>query len=166
MKPPFVGQTSYFCVVPSPVGKLLLFGNEKGLQGLQFQDGMNPIEPQEEWQEKCGPFKEVIRQLENYFSGKLHTFRIPLALQGTPFQRSVWNALRQIPYGETTSYGAIARRIGNPKASRAVGAANGNNPVSIIVPCHRVIGANGALVGFGGGLSIKEMLLDLERKFS
>ncbi|MDX1983869.1 MAG: methylated-DNA--[protein]-cysteine S-methyltransferase, partial [Bryobacteraceae bacterium] len=110
------------------------------------------------------PFREVIRQLDAYFKGALHDFDVPLAPLGTPFQRNVWSALREIPYGRTISYGELARRIGNPSASRAVGLANGSNPIAIIVPCHRVIGANGKLTGFGGGLDVKRKLLDLERQ--
>jgi methylated-DNA-[protein]-cysteine S-methyltransferase len=105
-----------------------------------------------------------MRQLTEYFSGKRKTFTITLAPQGTPFQQRVWQALQSIPYGRTLSYGQIAKAIGKPKAARAVGAANGQNPVSIIVPCHRVIGSNGKLVGYGGGLSIKEALLAHESK--
>jgi methylated-DNA-[protein]-cysteine S-methyltransferase len=110
------------------------------------------------------PFKEVIQQLEGYFAGQLQIFHVELSLQGTAFQLAVWHALQHIPYGATTNYGEIARQIGNARASRAVGAANGQNPVSIIVPCHRVIGKNGHLVGYGGGLPIKETLLHLERR--
>ncbi len=110
-----------------------------------------------------GPFDLVIKQFDEYFSGARREFDIPLRLDGTPFQVSVWNELRKIPFGTTTTYGEIARRIGNPKAMRAVGLANGRNPIPIIVPCHRVIGSNGALTGFGGGLENKTRLLDLER---
>ncbi|MBK9168153.1 MAG: methylated-DNA--[protein]-cysteine S-methyltransferase [Bryobacterales bacterium] len=105
---------------------------------------------------------EALRQLHAYFAGELHEFDLPLAPEGTPFQRRVWEALRAIPYGETRSYGDIAKAIGAPKASRAVGAANGRNPIPVVVPCHRVIGADGSLTGFGGGLAIKRTLLDLE----
>lgn len=108
--------------------------------------------------------KETIRQLRAYFSGKLEQFDLPLAPEGTPFQLEVWRRLCEIPYGETISYGELARRIGNPKASRAVGLANGSNPISIVIPCHRVIGSNGKLTGYGGGLPIKEKLLALERR--
>ena len=108
--------------------------------------------------------KETIRQLRAYFSGKLEQFDLPLAPEGTPFQLEVWRRLCEIPYGETISYGELARRIGNPNASRAVGLANGSNPIAIIIPCHRVIGSNGKLTGYGGGLPIKERLLALERR--
>jgi methylated-DNA-[protein]-cysteine S-methyltransferase len=109
---------------------------------------------------------KVIRQLEEYFDGKRKTFDVPLALRGTPFQLSCWNALREIGYGETRSYSEIARVIGRPAAVRAVGAANGANPIPIIIPCHRVIGSNGSLTGFGGGLDVKRRLLDFEAGYS
>ena len=158
--------TSYsYCIWPSPVGRLLLVGDHDGLRGLHFQDGKHPMKIDKTWKENRSPFKDVIKQLEQYFSGRLKKFSVPLALEGSKFQRSVWRALTTIPYGATVSYGAIAKKIGNSHASRAVGAANGQNPVSIIVPCHRVIGSNGQLVGYGGGLSIKETLIDLETSF-
>ena len=105
-----------------------------------------------------------MRQLKAYFAGELENFDLPLSPQGTPFQQRVWGELQKIPYGDTISYGELARRIGNPKASRAVGLANGSNPISIVIPCHRVIGANGKLTGYGGGLPIKEKLLALEKR--
>jgi methylated-DNA-[protein]-cysteine S-methyltransferase len=107
--------------------------------------------------------RETVRQLKAYFSRKLTRFNLPLSPDGTPFQLTVWRELERIPYGELISYGELARRIGKPKASRAVGAANGANPIPIVVPCHRVIGSNGTLTGYGGGLPIKEKLLALER---
>jgi methylated-DNA-[protein]-cysteine S-methyltransferase len=153
-----------YWIWPSPVGQLLLTGDGHGLRGLNFQDGAHPLEIDEEWKKERGPFKDVIKQLERYFAGRLQKFTIPLALEGTAFQLSVWHALKTIPYGVTASYGTIAKKIGNPNASRAVGAANGQNPVSIIVPCHRIIGQSGHLVGYGGGLPIKEALLELEHR--
>ena len=108
--------------------------------------------------------RETIRQLRAYFAGELETFDLTLAPQGTPFQLAVWNRLCEISFGETISYGELARRIGNPNASRAVGLANGSNPIPIVIPCHRVIGSNGKLTGYGGGLPIKEKLLALERR--
>ncbi len=110
------------------------------------------------------PLREAVRQLRAYFAGELERFDLTLAPEGTPFQLSVWNRLYEIPYGDTISYGELARRVGNPNASRAVGLANGSNPISIVVPCHRVIGSNGKLTGYGGGLPIKEKLLALERR--
>ncbi len=154
---------SSYWIWSSPVGALLLVHDGKGLCRLQFQDGAHPLDIDENWKKQCSPFTTVIEQLDEYFSGRLQRFTIPLSLEGTTFQRSVWRALKTIPYGKTVSYGAISKKIGNPKASRAVGAANGQNPVSIIVPCHRVIGASGKLVGYGGGLPIKTALLELEQ---
>lgn len=156
-------STSSYWIWPSPVGDLLLVNNGKGLCRLQFQDGAHPLAIDVQWKKQRSPFAAVINELEEYFAGRLERFTIPLSLEGTAFQRSVWRALKTIPYGETVSYGAISKKIGNPKASRAVGAANGQNPVSIIVPCHRVIGSTGKLVGYGGGLPIKTALLELEQ---
>jgi len=155
-------ELSYW-ISPSPVGRLLLVGNADGLQSLQFQDGAHPLDIQPTWKKAPEPFGAVLEQLKEYFDGSRTRFQITLNLQGTSFQRQVWQALQRIPYGRTVSYGEIARQVGSPNASRAVGAANGQNPVSIIVPCHRVIGANGQLVGYGGGLPIKTALLELEQ---
>lgn len=154
----------FYWVCSSPVGRLLLVGNAKGLQALQFQDGANPLPIRPTWKKAREPFRVVLEQLKEYFDGSRTRFQIPLNLQGTPFQRQVWQALQGIPYGRTVSYGQIAKKVGSPQASRAVGAANGRNPVSIIVPCHRVIGSSGKLVGYGGGLSIKTALLELEKQ--
>ena len=110
--------------------------------------------------------KEAIKQLNEYLEGKRNLFDLPLAPEGTEFQKKVWNALKEIPFGETKSYGEIAKIIGNEKASRAVGMANNKNPIMIVVPCHRVIGANGKLVGYAGGVEVKEMLLNLEKNYS
>ena len=127
-----------------------------------FQNAIRPAKPAEGWRRARRPFRDVIIQLDAYFAGRLRRFELPLAPEGTPFQREVWSALTTIPYGETVSYGELARRVGRPAASRAVGAANGRNPIPIIIPCHRVIGADGTLTGFGGGLPIKRRLLQLE----
>jgi methylated-DNA-[protein]-cysteine S-methyltransferase len=151
-----------YCTLSSPVGELLLAGDASGLHMLGFQDGTHPTKPQPDWQEDPRPFKKTIAQLQEYFAGKRREFDLPLVPEGTAFQLKVWNTLRTIPYGKTWSYGELARRIRKPKASRAVGAANGQNPIPIIVPCHRVIGADGSLTGFGGGLKIKRILLELE----
>lgn len=121
------------------------------------------MRPQKDWTRSSEPFEAAITQLREYFAGRRRGFDLPLAPAGTDFQRRVWRALTTIAYGETISYGELARRIGNPRASRAVGLANGANPLPIIVPCHRVIGASGALTGFGGGLPIKRTLLALEK---
>ena len=147
----------------SPVGKLLVAGNEAGLRYVLFGEGRSEVGPQPGWQETPAALGEPIRQLRAYFAGELRRFDLPLAPEGTPFQQRVWRELLQIPYGETISYGELARRIGNPNGSRAVGLANGSNPISIVIPCHRVIGSNGKLTGYGGGLKAKEWLLALER---
>lgn len=150
----------FFTCMDSPVGALTLVGDDSGLRQLAF--GAKPPDPG--WREDESQLMRTIRQLRAYFAGDLEAFDLALAPQGTPFQLAVWKQLCQIPYGETISYGELARRVGNPKASRAVGLANGSNPIAIIVPCHRVIGSNGKLTGYGGGLAIKEKLLALERK--
>src|SRR5271163_1303390 len=146
----------------SPIGAMLLAADENGLRMISFAQGSRTQHPRPDWQEATAPFAETIRQLRAYFEGKLKNFDVPLSLQGSDFQLRVWQNLRAIPYGETISYGQLARRIGNPKAARAVGLANGSNPIPIIVPCHRVIGSNGSLVGYGGGLPIKKALLLIE----
>jgi methylated-DNA-[protein]-cysteine S-methyltransferase len=142
----------------SPVGRLLLAADEAGLRKVLFGG-----EPEAQWREDPAALAEPVRQLRAYFAGELHDFDLPLAPEGTPFQMRVWRELRNIPYGQTISYGELARRVGSPKGSRAVGLANGANPISIVVPCHRVIGSNGKLTGYGGGLENKERLLALER---
>jgi methylated-DNA-[protein]-cysteine S-methyltransferase len=149
--------------IDSPVGPLLLAAEERGLQLISFSSGSKSRRTEPHWRNDPAPFTEVVRQLTAYFHRELTQFDLPLAPEGTPFQLSVWNALRSIPYGETISYGELARRIGNPKAARAVGLANGANPLPIVVPCHRVIGSNGTLTGYGGGLPIKEKLLAIEK---
>jgi len=148
----------------SPAGSLLLAADDAGLRQIIFMNGRDRTQPGRDWVLDRSAFAETIRQLEAYFAGGLESFNLPLAPQGTPFQLQVWRQLCEIPYGETISYGELARRIGNPKASRAVGLANGSNPIPIIIPCHRVIGSNGKLTGYGGGLPIKEKLLALERR--
>jgi methylated-DNA-[protein]-cysteine S-methyltransferase len=146
----------------SPVGSLLLVGRDGRLLEIRFPRKDGSSDPDPGWVESARPFDEAKRQLDAYFKGRLEEFDLDLAPEGTPFQLRVWGELRKIPYGETISYGELARRVGNPKASRAVGAANGRNPISIVVPCHRVIGSSGSLTGFGGGLDRKRTLLDLE----
>lgn len=151
-------------VVDSPVGKLTLVARDGVLAGLYMDlqrhrpldDTFGAPDPR--------PFTEVISQLEQYFAGQRTDFDVAVALAGSPFQRTVWAALREIPYGETESYGQLAERIGSPGAARAVGLANGRNPIGIIVPCHRVVGATGNLTGYGGGLERKQYLLDFERR--
>ena len=148
--------------IDTPIGPLMLAGEDAGLRFLVFGNGRREVRPDPEWEPDRGLLKEPIRQLELYFRGKLRDFAVTVAPQGTDFQQSVWSQLQQIPYGETVSYGELARRLSKPKAVRAVGLANGSNPISIVIPCHRVIGSNGALVGYGGGLPIKQALLALE----
>ncbi|MBI3209877.1 MAG: methylated-DNA--[protein]-cysteine S-methyltransferase [Candidatus Solibacter usitatus] len=153
----------YYTFAPSPVGDLLLAGTHGELRLISFPKGHKKIDPHPEWVRDAAPFLEVQRQLNSYFAGTLRDFDLPLAPRGSPFQMQVWKELRRIPYGATISYGELARRIGNPAASRAVGLANGSNPIPVIIPCHRVIGSNGKLTGFGGGLDVKRALLDLEQ---
>ncbi len=150
--------------IDSPIGPLLLAADETGLRRIEFMSSKRAHPPEANWQEDARPLKEVMRQLCAYFAGKLEDFDLPLAPEGTDFQQKVWRRLCDIPFGETISYGQLAQRIGNPNASRAVGLANGSNPIPIIIPCHRVIGSNGKLTGYGGGLPIKEKLLALERR--
>jgi methylated-DNA-[protein]-cysteine S-methyltransferase len=150
----------------SPVGKLLLAADDSGLRHVIFSGGRELAEPRPHWRPDPKPLAEVIRQLRAYFDGRLHDFDLPLAPQGPAFHQRVWRELCNIPYGETISYGELARRVGSPNASRAVGRANGANPIAIVIPCHRVIGSNGKLTGYGGGLPRKEFLLALERKQS
>lgn len=149
--------------IDSPIGPLLLAGDEGGLRFLLFGNGRHEVAPETDWEPDRGLLQEPVRQLTAYFKGQLKAFEVPVAPAGTPFQQAVWRELQAIPYGETISYGELARRLGNPKAVRAVGLANGSNPISIIIPCHRVIGSNGSLVGYGGGLPTKQALLVLER---
>ncbi len=148
----------------SPVGPLLLVADDGGLRRVEFVNGRSPVQADPRWRDDAQRLRETIRQLRAYFAGELEAFDLPLVPAGTPFQLAVWNRLCEIPYGETISYGELARRIGNPNASRAVGLANGSNPIPIVIPCHRVIGSNGKLTGYGGGLPIKEKLLALERR--
>jgi methylated-DNA-[protein]-cysteine S-methyltransferase len=149
-----------YSTVPSPIGELMLCGDDASLTALHLPGHW--AKPGAGWRRDDARFADVARQLEEYFAGERTTFDIPLRMQGGPFEREVWAELLQIPYGETASYGEIARRVGKPHASRAVGAANGRNPIAIIVPCHRVIGSDGTLTGYGGGLERKRALLDLE----
>ncbi|HLG14102.1 MAG TPA: methylated-DNA--[protein]-cysteine S-methyltransferase [Blastocatellia bacterium] len=159
-----IEEATFYTYLGSPVGKLLLAGHSAGLCEIRFMDvpGAEPHEAA--WREDDAPFADVVAQLRDYFDGKLREFDVQLAPKGTPFQLEVWKALREIPYGDTISYAELARRIGKPTAVRAVGAANGKNPLSIVVPCHRVIGSDGSLTGYGGGLRNKEYLLALEQR--
>jgi methylated-DNA-[protein]-cysteine S-methyltransferase len=148
----------------SPVGPLLIAANADGLWLIEFEHPRHPESRKADWvQGNSSLLREARRQLDAYFAGRLRDFDLPLATRGTAFQRRVWQALREVPYGATRSYADIARQLGNPNATRAVGAANGRNPVPIVVPCHRVVGADGSLTGFGGGIDTKRFLLQLER---
>lgn len=156
------GSTLY-SYMDSPLGTILLARNSAGLQTINFQEGEGCLILEEDWLFEPTGFDESVAQLKAYFNGDLRHFDLSLAPVGTPFQRQVWAALQSIPYGETISYGEMAIRIGRPGAARAVGAANGKNPLPIVIPCHRVIGSNGQLTGYGGGLHLKEALLSLEQ---
>ncbi len=148
------------------IGTLTLMGDEEGLRAIAFPQSRHPRPIAPDWPHYPEFFTEVKHQLTSYFQGELKTFHLTLAPEGTAFQRQVWEALTHIPYGAVASYKDIAQAIGNPKAVRAVGGANARNPIPIIVPCHRVIGSNGALTGFGGGLDTKSRLLELEQRQS
>lgn len=152
----------YYCYLETPIGELLLAGENNALCMIGFPQGSMRREPEPDWIYNEKPLTEARRQLRDYFAGKRKVFDLPLQLSGTEFQVSVLQALQEVPYGETVSYGDIAHRIGRPRAVRAVGAANGRNPIPIVIPCHRVIGSTGDLTGFGGGLDTKEALLRLE----
>ena len=154
--------TLLYTKVDSPIGELLLTGDGSALHGLHMQEGRRPMRIHPDWIRAEEPFARARTQLAEYFDGRRREFDLPLAPWGTPFQLRVWHALRGIPYGRTASYGEIARQVGVPSAPRAVGVANGLNPIAVVVPCHRVIGADGSLTGYGGGLERKRLLLDLE----
>lgn len=153
---------TYYTYHPTKIGSLLLAGSDEGLSLLGFPAGKMQKRHESGWQREEAPFKNVVEQLDAYFAGDLDKFDLQLKPMGTDFQLSVWQALLEIPYGETWSYGQLAKHINKPKASRAVGAANGMNPIPVIIPCHRVIGSSGKLTGFGGGLETKDTLLNLE----
>ena len=158
-------STLYYTQIDdSPVGSLLLAGDQDALHVLAFGAGSRPREIDAAWEPDVrGVLRPIREELDAYFAGRLKKFSTPVAYNGTPFQNSVWRELTRIPYGETISYLELATRIKHPKAVRAVGLANGANPIAIIVPCHRVIGSNGSLTGFGGGLPTKRALLELEK---
>jgi methylated-DNA-[protein]-cysteine S-methyltransferase len=152
-------QNMRYTTMPSPVGELLIAGTDDGIACIH----MPPATPQPQWVRDDEGLKDAVDQLEAYFAGTLTRFELPLAPEGSEFQRRVWSALRDIPYGQTESYGTIAERIGRPGAARAVGRANSQNPIAIVVPCHRVIGSTGQLTGYAGGMERKQALLDHER---
>lgn len=149
-------------VIDSPLGELTLAAAGDGLTGVYFDGHRRGPSPNALGERDDTGFAEVRRQLEEYFAGRRTRFDLPLAARGDTFQQRVWALLREIPYGETRSYGQLARELGDPALARAVGAANGRNPLSVIVPCHRVVGADGSLTGYAGGLERKRQLLDLE----
>ena len=152
----------YYCYLKTPIGDLLLAGDENALCLIGFPEGSMRREPEADWIYSEKPFAEARKQLTDYFAGKRKTFDLPVRPGGTEFQRRVLDELQRIPYGVTVTYADIAERVGNPKAVRAVGAANGRNPIPIVIPCHRVIGSDGKMTGFGGGIPTKEALLRLE----
>ena len=157
-----MSTTKQHTVIDSPYGPLTLVADDGVLCGLYMTDQRHRPAEETFGTRTQAPFAAAEEELEAYFAGELKEFTLELDLHGTPFQRSVWSHLRKIPYGETRTYGELADALGNPTASRAVGLANGRNPVGIIVPCHRVVGANGGLTGYGGGLDRKQRLLDFE----
>lgn len=153
----------FYDIIDTPLGRMTLVGNERALIHIDLPDAKRPLSITADWRRDPKRFDEERRQFESYFDGSSKAFDLPLAPHGTPFQKEVWQALCDIGYGETISYAELARRIDRPRASRAVGLANGANPLAIIVPCHRVIGANGSLTGYGGGMDAKRWLLDHEQ---
>ena len=154
-----------YTTIDSPIGELLLLGDGSALHGLYMQEAPKPMALEPDWRANPGAFADVRRQLAEYFGGDRTAFDVPLAAAGTPFQRAVWRGLGDIPYGETVSYGEVAAALGKSLvASRAVGLANGRNPIAVIVPCHRVIGADGTVTGYGGGIERKRLLLELETR--
>ena len=165
-------ETLYYTTLTTPIQSLLILSSEKGLVKIMFIDTKNNLflhslekeYPDITFIENKSRNQAALDQLNEYFTGIRKNFTLPLDLRGTPFQKQVWNALVQVPYGQTCSYGKIASRIGKPKSARAVGMANHNNPIPIVIPCHRIIGADGSLTGYGAGISIKEKLLNLEKE--
>jgi methylated-DNA-[protein]-cysteine S-methyltransferase len=153
-----------YALLPSPLGELIVTGDgEQRVTGLDFADSCDATDVQTRFTRDDAAFEAVAKQLAAYFAGELITFDVPLAVSGTAFQQRVWTALQGIPFGSTTTYGTLAAQLGDPRATRAVGAANGRNPISIIIPCHRVVGADGRLTGYGGGMHRKRWLLAHER---
>ena len=153
----------YYTYHKTPIGVMFIAGDHQAIKMMSFPEGYKQRGPMPDWKQTKKPFATVIKQLDDYFKGRRTQFDLPLAPDGTEFQQQVWQALLSIPYGQTMSYGELAKIIHRPKASRAVGAANGANPIPIIIPCHRVIGASGSLTGFGGGLPTKKWLLAHEQ---
>lgn len=156
-------MTIEYTYIDSPAGQVWVAWCRDGLVSVDFVDPLEDAQPDPDWEYNAGLRCDAVDQLNAYFAGTLREFDLPLVLHGTDFQKRVWRELAKIRYGETTTYGAIAGQLGKPTASRAVGAANGQNPVSIVLPCHRVIGKNGKLTGYSGGIDKKEKLLRFER---
>ena len=156
--------TRLYTTMQSPIGLLLILGDGRAVTAVHMQSGPSAVVRPAAAREDAQALAAPVRELREYFAGEREAFDLPLAPGGTPFQRAVWTALLTIPYGQTASYGEIARRIGAPAASRAVGLANGRNPIAVVIPCHRVIGASGALTGYGGGLDRKRWLLAHESR--
>jgi methylated-DNA-[protein]-cysteine S-methyltransferase len=157
----------FYDVLATRVGRILIAADERALRFVRLPDHGRAAAPGTGWLRRATPvLTRAHRQLEAYFAGRRYEFDLPLTFAGTPFQEAVWRELARVPFGATVSYGELARRVRKPKAARAVGAACGRNPLPIIVPCHRVIGKDGALVGFGGGLDLKTALLRLEEKYA
>lgn len=161
-----ISDSIFYTYIDSPLGRILIAQNSVGLVAIDFQEGLAAKSPEAAWHFQKKLDGDAVEQLRAYFNGELYQFTLPLAPKGTLFQQQVWKALQSIPYGQTISYGELARKIGLPTAARAVGVANGKNPLCIIVPCHRVIGSNGTLTGFRGGVRLKEGLLELEHRHS
>jgi len=155
-------STRYYATMPSPVGELLLTASDAGLTGVYLPG--EGLAPEPDWEHEPARFSECRRQLDEYFAGDRVTFSLPLAAPGTPFQREVWTKLLEIGFGTTITYTELARRVGRPNSQRAVGGANGRNPICIVVPCHRVVGSNGSLTGYSAGVDSKRWLLDFERE--
>ena len=153
-----------FTTMDSPLGQILVAGDAQGLRLINFQEGSSPILISAEWRDEENSFHDATAQIGAYFEGRLTEFDLSLSPLGTTFYQEVWRELEHIPYGQTISYGELAGRVGRPKAARAVGAANGRNPLPIVIPCHRVIGSDGSLTGYGGGLRFKRELLELEHR--
>lgn len=158
-----MSSPTYYTTLDSPLGRLRLVGTESGLTRVDFQQGERPVMRDPSWQEDVGLLHDAVRQLEEYFAGTRQRFTTSVAPVGTPFQQRVWQELQRIPFGTTVTYGELAQRLGTPRGARAVGTANGRNPIAIIIPCHRVLGSDGRLRGYAGGLPIKERLLLHER---
>ncbi|MGO4700024.1 methylated-DNA--[protein]-cysteine S-methyltransferase [Dyella sp. 2RAB6] len=161
-----MSETIWYDELPTPIGQLRLVADAQGLREVWFETGKHRKSPAPEWIPAAKPLAQARRQLEEYFAGERTRFELKLHPIGTPFQLAVWEELGRIPYGVTISYAELARRIGQPAAMRAVGAANGRNPIPIILPCHRVIGSDGSLTGFGGGLPTKRFLLSMEDRIA